>query len=116
MLYIIFKLLFFVQITTDDLMSIERHAKCDDKMILMKEGLYPPSIKFVVNYNKLRSLDISYEQKSNTVQLASASATYIPGISFEFSVYSLDSNIQIQKKSHPKSDEMPTVAEGTLWL
>ena len=93
-------------------MSIERHAPCEDKMVLMKEVLYPLSLKFVVNYMKLRSLEIPYEQKSNTVRLVSESATYSPGISCEFSVYSLDSDIQ--NKSHPKSDEMTTSAEGML--
>ena len=95
-------------------MSIERLAPCEDEMVLMKEGLYPLSIKFVVNYMKLRSLEIPYEQKSNTVRLASESATYSPGISFEFPVYSLDSDMK--NKSHPKSDEMTTSAEGMLWV
>ena len=58
MLYIIFKSLPIVQITRDDLMSIERHAPCGDKMVLMKEGINPLSIKFVVNYMKSRSLEI----------------------------------------------------------
>ena len=93
-------------------MSIGRLAPCEDEMVLMKEGLYPLSIKFVVNYMKSRSLEIPYEQKSNTVSLASKSATYSPGISFEFPVYSLDSDMK--NKSHPKSDEMPTSAEGML--
>ena len=52
-----------MQITRDDLLSIERHAPCEDEMVLlMREGLYPLSIKFVVNYMKLRSLEIPYEQ------------------------------------------------------
>ena len=84
-------------------MSIERHAPCEDEMVLMKEGLYPLSIKFVVNYMKLRSLEIPYEQKSNTVRLASESATYSPGISCEFSVKSLDSDMKTHRHTMSNS-------------
>ena len=109
-----FKLLLFVQITRDDLMSIERLAPCEDEMVLMKEGLYPLSIKFVVNYMKLRSLEIPYEQKSNTVRLASESATYSPGISFEFSVYSLDSDMK--NKSHLRVMRCLPVQKACFWV
>ena len=46
------------------------------------------------------------------MRLVSESATYSLRISFEFYVYSLDSDMK--NKSHPKSDEMTTSAEGML--
>ena len=75
----------------DDLFYIERRKECEAKIASLREGMYPPSIKFAVTYANLKSLSEPHVLKPNRVKLTSA-GDYI---AFQFSVYSQDSAIQL---------------------